>query len=538
MNESLIEAYLAELEALREHGHELAGRYPDLAGRLDIGPRSSRDPHVERVVESSAFLAARLRLLVESEASELPRAVLALLAPTLIEPVPSMALVRFSGGRQARRVQRGTRLDYAPGGHALVCLSTTMEVEVAPASVDVERLEAAGRMPDGLSLAFRGAEVPARPLLHVGGAEAVAAEVLNALATDLAEIEVRRSGSDETEHPPRSVLRLCGYEETEAALPVRANAHPAHRLVGELVAFPEKFSFFSLEGLALRPGDVVRLRFARRLNIASPVPVDLVELNTVPVVNLWRGPATPFQVNATELEFPVRPDALRYRSVECHSVEGVRLFGGEAKRGVELDRIAGLGHPRGTAAKWGARRSESRVGAQVLVHFEWPEPGLPARSRHVAIPDVLMSNRDVAERVPAGADLVPIGGAGDWDAALGGSPSPYLPALEGARAMEALVAHLRASLASASDPSWIKGYLEGFPGAGRAGWIDAIEGVRLGSGAIVRHGCAVRAVSGVVRLDRERCRGVSPAVIGRILREVLESRRGLNELPAVAVHAL
>ena len=540
MDRALVESYLAELEALREHGRELASRYPDLAGQLDIGPRRSRDPHVERVVESSAFLAARLRLLIESQASELPLAVLDLLAPTLVEPVPSMAVVRFAGGRQTRRVERGTRLDYCTAGQALVCLSTTMDADLAPAAVEVERLAPAGAAADGLTLAFRGADLAERPLLRVGGTEAVAAELLTALARDLAAVEVRRSGgaSGGIEHHPASAVRLRGYDESEAALPVRPNAHPAHRLVAELVAFPDKFSFFSLEGLRLRSGDEVRLRLARRLSLPSPLPPDLVDMNAVPAVNLWGGPATPFEVNGRELEYPVRPDALRYRSVECHSVEGVRLYGGDAKRGEELDRIAGFGHPRGSAAKWRARRIDSPAGAQVLVHFEGLDPRDLERSRRIAAPSVLMSNRDVAAHAPAGAELTPIGGTGDWDASLAGPPSPYLPALEGSRAMEALVAHLGASLSSATDPSWLKGYLMHFPGASRAGWIEAIESVRIGSGALVRHGCTVRAVMGVVRLDGERCRGVSRAVIGRVLREVLESRRGLNEPSGVEVHVV
>ena len=538
MDRALVETYLAELDALRQQGRELASRYPDIAGQLDIGSRRSRDPHVERVVESSAFLAARLRLLVESQASELPLATLALLAPTLVEPVPSMAVVRFADGRQMRRVARGTRLDYCAAGQALVCLATTMDADLAPAAVEVERLAPAGAAVDGLSLAFRGSDLPGRPLLHAGGTEAAAAELLTALVRDLAAIEVRRSGGSRgaIEHHPASALRLRGYDESEASLPVRPNAHPAHRLVAELIAFPDKFRFFSLEGLGLRPGDEVLLRFGRRLRLPSPIPPDLVDLDAVPAVNLWSGPATPFEVNGRELEYPVRPDALRYRSVECHSVESVRLYGGDAKRGEELDRIAGFGQPRGTAAKWGMRRVAGPAGAQVLIHFEGLDSRDVERSRRIAAPSVLMSNRDVAEHVPAGAELTPIGGTGDWRATLAGPPSPYLPALAGLRAMEALVAHLGASLASATDPSWLKGYLTLFPGAERAGWIDAIESVRIGSGAIVRQGCTVRAVMGLVRLDGERCRGVSRAVVGRVLREVLESRRGLNEPSGVEVH--
>ena len=538
MEEALVEAYLRELEALREHGRELALRYPDLAGQLDLGPRRSRDPHVERVVESSAFLAARLRLLIESEACALPLAVLATLAPTLVEPVPSMAVVHFSEGRQGRRVERGTRLDHCPGGQALACFATTMDLDVAPARVETARLESSGAAPDGLSLSFHGADLPERVIVHVGGAEAAAAVLLTAIANDLRAVEVRRGGGHAIEHHSRSVLRLCGYDEADAALPVRANAHPAHRLAGELVAFPEKFSFFALQGLGLSPGDEVRLRFARRLDLGSPIPAGILALNAVPVVNLWNGPGTPFEVDGPDIEYPVRPDALRYRGVECHSVEAVRLYGGDEKRGVDLDPIAGFGQPRGTAVKWGTRRIDTPAGSRVLVHFQGLEDRTTGIRRQVVAPSVLLSNRDRAEQVPAGAELVPVGGAGDWCANLGGAPSPWLPPLSGSRAMETLLGHLRASLSSASDPSWLKGYLKRFPGASRAGWIEAIEGVRIGSGAIVRHGCVVRAVTGLVRLDRERCRGVSHAVIGRILREVLESRRGLNERPGVEVHVI
>ena len=262
-------------------------------------------------------------------------------------------------------------------------------------------------------------------------------------------------------------------------------------------------------------------------------------MNAVPAVNLWSGPATPFEVNGRELEYPIRPDALRYRSVECHSVEGVRLYGGDAKRGEELDRIAGFGHPRGTAAKWGMRRVESPAGAQVLVHFEGLDAGDLERTRRIAAPmrPHEQPRRGGARAGRRGADP-DRGDRGLAGESLPAPPSPYLPALAGFRAMEALVAHLGASLASATDPSWLKGYLMHFPGASRAGWIEAIESVRIGSGAVVRQGCAVRAVMGVVHLDGERCRGVSRAVVGRVLREVLESRRGLNELSGVEVHVV
>ena len=140
----LLNAYVAEIEALRVHGRELAEAFPDVAARLDIGPRRSRDPHVERLVESAAFLAARLRMLLEDQSTELPTALLSMLAPTLLEPVPSMAVVELRNGSEAQPIARGTRFDHRFGGHALVCFATTMGVTAAPFSVDARRHGAEG----------------------------------------------------------------------------------------------------------------------------------------------------------------------------------------------------------------------------------------------------------------------------------------------------------------------------------------------------------------------------------------------------------
>ena len=96
----LLDTYIAELEAFRTHGRDLAEAHPDLAGRLDIGSRRSRDPHVERIVESTAFLAARLRLMMETNATELP---LAALSPA--RPGPRGA-GSFDGAAAIERGQR------------------------------------------------------------------------------------------------------------------------------------------------------------------------------------------------------------------------------------------------------------------------------------------------------------------------------------------------------------------------------------------------------------------------------------------------
>src|ERR1700752_619000 len=70
MDERLLTYYNSELRHAREMAGEFAREFPKIAGRLaldrdakDICP----DPYVERLLEGSAFLAARVHLKLDSE---------------------------------------------------------------------------------------------------------------------------------------------------------------------------------------------------------------------------------------------------------------------------------------------------------------------------------------------------------------------------------------------------------------------------------------------------------------------------------------
>ena len=188
IDDRLLSAYLAELEALGTHGAEFAREYPDIASELDIASRTSRDGSVERVVESTAFLAARLRLLIESNSAELPATVLSMLAPVLIEPVPSMAIVGLEGGTEPRPLPRGVKLDYRMGRDSLFCFATTMDTVLAPLRLTVRRAAPAARALDALSVRLDG-EIPSRLYLYLGRNSLSAAILLDAIGKSLVGIE-------------------------------------------------------------------------------------------------------------------------------------------------------------------------------------------------------------------------------------------------------------------------------------------------------------------------------------------------------------
>src|ERR1700737_445060 len=95
MRDELLTYYERELTYLRQMGAEFAEKYPKVASRLLLEPNRCEDPHVERLIEAAAFLAARVPLKIDDEFPEITEALLTVLYPHYLRPLPSMSIVEF-----------------------------------------------------------------------------------------------------------------------------------------------------------------------------------------------------------------------------------------------------------------------------------------------------------------------------------------------------------------------------------------------------------------------------------------------------------
>src|SRR5437764_654409 len=95
MSDELFPYYERELLFIRQLAQEFSRQYPGTAGRLLLEPNRSADPHVERLIESFALLAGRVHHKLDDEFPELTDALLGVLYPHYLAPIPSMAIVQF-----------------------------------------------------------------------------------------------------------------------------------------------------------------------------------------------------------------------------------------------------------------------------------------------------------------------------------------------------------------------------------------------------------------------------------------------------------
>src|SRR5271170_2700691 len=96
MSDEYYQYYEQELTFFRQMAGEFAQKYPKVAARLQLDEtKESRDPHVERLIEAFALLAARVRRKIDDEFPEVVESLLNMLYPHYLRPVPPVAIAQF-----------------------------------------------------------------------------------------------------------------------------------------------------------------------------------------------------------------------------------------------------------------------------------------------------------------------------------------------------------------------------------------------------------------------------------------------------------
>ncbi|MBY0330216.1 MAG: type VI secretion system baseplate subunit TssF [Acetobacteraceae bacterium] len=353
MSETLLPYYNRELGAIRREAAEFADAFPKVAGRLRLSAEAVDDPFVARLLEGVAFLAARVQHRLDDELPELSDALLEMLSPHLLAPVPSMTTVKLAGAPELRapaRVPRGIMVETDPVRGEPVRFRTCHEVTLWPLVLEGARLmglplaapanpRAAGAVAC-LRLTFRtiAPDLPVSALsldrlrLHLRGVGAAAATLHELLCTATLSVALADGPAD----PRPTILgpdavRAAGFEPEEAALPWPKRAFGGHRLLTEYFAFPDKFLYIDLDGLEARSlvQGSDRMEVFVYLSRAMPalersVGADSFALGCTPAINLFPQRCEPITLDGTRAEWPVLADARRPIALEVYSVEEVR----------------------------------------------------------------------------------------------------------------------------------------------------------------------------------------------------------------------
>jgi len=359
--EKLLPYYERELSMLRRAGAEFAGRYPKLAGSLQMRGENCADPHVERLIQSSAFLNARVARLLDDGYAHFTEALLGMLYPHFLRPVPSCSIARidYSGARgnevsSVSVLPRGAMLK-AMGQGAVVCrFRTVYDAVVAPVIIGTASFEPYPQTPSTLSLppdagaaisisivctnATRSLAALSLPKLrvYIDGEDTLRATLRDAMFMHTACACVEADGH--WQMLDRVPLQPAGLATDEALLPAAPSEHGAYRLLSEYFAFPEKFDFVDLDLavlIAAAPEGSTRLTLRLLLRDVRPdTPVarilrtlstDNLLLGCTPIVNLFSQPATPIRITQTRSSYPLMADEMPGHACDIYSIDSVQM---------------------------------------------------------------------------------------------------------------------------------------------------------------------------------------------------------------------
>ena len=355
MTDELLPYYNRELAFIRRLGAEFAESHPKIAGRLRLGADRVEDPHVERLIEAFAWLNARTRHKLEDDFPEISDAMLGVLYPHYLAPIPAAAVAQFVLDRGQGELVTGYEV---PAGAALetdaidgdpcrfrTCYPTTLwPIRVTSASFAGRPLTApiTPHNPEAFAVLRLQLQCISKEMTFSKLSLASLRFFLKAQTQHVYELYellfnnvlgVALAASATDQEPvllEAGCIRSVGFGRDEGMLPYANRSFLGYRLLSEYFAFPEKFLFFDLAALGpaalSKAGGTLEVFFyldRTSADLEKNVSADTFQLGCAPVVNLATKRAEPITLKHTTSEYRVIPDVRRPLANEVYSIDRV-----------------------------------------------------------------------------------------------------------------------------------------------------------------------------------------------------------------------
>jgi type VI secretion system protein ImpG len=591
MRDDLLLYYERELDYLRKMAVQFAEKYPKVASRLAIEPAKCEDPHVERLLEGFAYLAARVHLKIDDEFPEISEALLSVVYPQLTRPIPSMSVVEFQLDPEKGKLTSGlvipphSPLFSRPVGGVPCTFRTCYETTLWPLSVAAAEWRAPSRLqPAVKAVDSTGAiridlrtppDVNLKDLkidrlrFHLDGETGLINTLYELLFSRLNRILVRDPTPGSKLPPvslPASALQPVGFAEDEGLLPYPHGSFLGHRLLMEYFSFPEKYFFIDVTGLEEVWGagfkNAVEFVFlisevegdARRQRLELELTKKTFRLGCTPIVNLFAQTAEPIQLSQRKYEYAVTPDVRRPYASEIFSIDEVAAINTATQETSTFEPFYSLRHAARSgkpACYWMMRRRPSNrpndEGSDMFLSLVDLSMRPMDPDANILSIRTTCTNRGLPARLPFGGD--------DGDFELEGAsslkristlrkPTPPIRPPSGKAAFWRLISHL-----SLNYLSLVEGGKEALQQIlrlydfGQAAYsqnvVDSIQRVRSG-----RQFARVSSENGItfargqrieIELDEERFTGGGAFLFASVLERFLALNATLNSFTQLVV---
>ncbi|MDR0758495.1 MAG: type VI secretion system baseplate subunit TssF [Treponema sp.] len=427
-----LDYYRDNLTYLRNLSAEFAVEFPKIAGRLGLGEFECEDPYIERLLEGTAFLSARVEKKLDESYASLLESILNSVAPNALYPIPSGAVLELTLNPANEQVRSGTTLPagtvldaFIPTINSPCRFSTLEDTHLSPLAVTeteyitrsladfgINNPQGLAGLRIKLSSSAALSSFAGRLNFYINLAEADASLLLRQLMHETVGLYIR-SGEDGKFVPLSGASLDMPLASGLKLLPGRIKGHVLGlRVLQNFLAYPAFFKFFSLENLqgAFAPSTntaELLLVFKRREPSLVSVKGSSLKLNCVPAVNLFAKRSDRVMIEKEAYQFHVVPDRAAPRDYEVVHIQRLEFFNEQnetlffAENFYEDNPLAektrknffSQQRRKTLVNSLNARRS-SYDGAEVFVSFSAQDRKIEEAYQFAA--DTICTNRDLA----------------------------------------------------------------------------------------------------------------------------------------------
>lgn len=421
--DTLSEYYRYELSYLRTAGKDFALHFPKIARRLDLSHEESSDPHVERLIESFAFLTGKLQKQIDDQFPEIANAILDVVYKPLVLPIPSSVMVNFAidVGRAKKSagfvVPRNTILKSTSYNGTVCSFRISHDLEIWPIELAHAEIISKEQLPDGYARTSTFLKFD----FNYGGSDSFPKKLRFYILSDILLRGKIFAGIFSTEEPviiqqsgifkALSKVAPVGLEDNEALLAYPETVHKGFRFLQEYFAFPDKFYGFNVFF-----NEPLTESFSLYIPIGTEIAMNLssrdFSLSSVPAINLFPKVTEPLRLDYRQVEYRLVPDFRLYSSHEIYSIQKMVAVNATTNDEIEIPEFYSCDHfssKSNLGVSWVEKRKDalqsSARGDDVFISFvdENFHPKHPSDKIFYAY--TLCTNRHMAEDIPVHGEL-------------------------------------------------------------------------------------------------------------------------------------
>lgn len=351
-NTELLEYFNKELVNIKQHSKHFASIFPENATHLDIG--NIDDPLVNHLIESFAFLTARVQHNLENGHDFILENILNIMYPHYLLPLPSAGVINITPKNTLNKkliISKHTEIKNNSTDHSNYIFRTGYETTVYPIKINaIEYSKDLNLLPKGVSAKSRlkidittlDVKIKLDNLdlnsirfyLNSSENSEISQLLYQQIFSNLNYTGISCQSINKTLlEVPRENIRNLGFSESHRLLPCGDNILDGYALLSEYFTYPKKFDFFEVGNI----NNIINLKSDNNLSLyfyfndyfeelESEVNNNSLMLNCTPLINLFTKTAEPIKADINTQDYQVIPDQyISPQEICTYSVDALNI---------------------------------------------------------------------------------------------------------------------------------------------------------------------------------------------------------------------